>query len=297
MLKKIFYYVFIAVFILSCDILQDDTKKKTVTIDSLGWLLINETKDDDEDLDDNSVKIVFYIRLAEDDIEGTDISSLEVTSDVGDTSWNIEDFDDRYDGDIITVRLYRSSYPDLMPIGNYTFDITLTNGNSDSYVFNVPAPNSTTIDEFKYIYNEDYISSHSDLSSEYVQLPQRAGNIDGDYNINDETLTIDFSINQSIIYNGTVLLYNDGTYIGYTTYFRDFTTGKVNSLTNSGEDYYVNGESNTINITDSDVTFTESPYSISDITSFIIMLTDGYQYEGNEYSYDSCSYSTEYFLN
>lgn len=298
MLKKIFYCVFMIIFIFSCDVLQKDTKKsKTVTIDSIGWILVNESKDADEEIDDHSVKIWFNIYLEEDDIEATDISSFEITSDVSGFYWNIKDIGDKYDSGKLNVRLYVSSLPDQMPIGDYTFDITLTNGNTDTYVFNVPAPNSITTNGCKYIYNEDYEISNGNIPSGMVQLPMRANIVGGNYSSSDETLTVEFRVNQSIIYNGFILLYNDDdTYIGYTTSFRDFTTGVVNSISNSGVDYYVNDDLNTIKITESDVTFFDSSYTLSDATAFCICLTDGNQYAGIRQSYDSCSYTSNYTI-
>jgi hypothetical protein len=178
--------------------------------------------------------------------------------------------------------LFESSNIDSLPIGIFTFLVTLANGTTATRTLLVPAPNSTTTGTYTRVYTED-------IAPPATSTPLVTRATLGAHSNAAGTLTINFTVTDSKVYNGYVWLYDAAnTYIGYTTTrFRDSANGNVLTKLNGGGAYNTNGTNNIITLTNSDITY-QSGKSFADINKFIVVLTDGLQYTPGSYSGADC---------
>jgi hypothetical protein len=168
----------------------------------------------------------------------------------------------------------------VFPIGQMEFEIGLNNGNTASYVFDVPAPGQVASGGKNAVFTEDYQGTPGTDYAAIVRRPNcTSQNKSG-------TITISFSSNDSLVFNGYVVFYdNTNTAIGQSPYFCTYGTGTVASFVNGGATIYKDGTSNSLVLQPSDISY--SPGKVySDITKYSVRLSDGAQYLGTAHTYD-----------
>ena len=208
-------------------------------------------------------------------ISASDLSSIEVAAPDA-TVWTLGPADCTVDTQNKLIQLpalYKNSTIDVLPIGTFTFRVTLKNGVTSTMNLLVPAPNNTTTGGFTSVHTEDVAGPAASTS-----LVERA--TQGTHSLGAGTLSINFSVNDAKVYNGFIWFYDStGSYVAVTTTrFRDASTGNVLPMVNVGAGVlHTDGTSNAITVTDGDITY-QTGRSFSDIQRFIIVLTDGAQY-------------------
>ena len=187
--------------------------------------------------------------------------------------------------------LYQTDNSSIIPIGDYTFEVTYSNGRTVTKDLTVPAPGSTTVGTYAYAYTEDYTGTPG---SNYIPLPKKANISSAINDTTDSEITVNFSIDDSKIYNGVLRFYDSaGNYITSTDYFVDWEDGTLSSILNGGYSLNTNG-SNTVIVSYSDLEF-DSDESGSDISFCHIILTDGKQYDVSDINIYDCRSISEKF--
>jgi hypothetical protein len=290
MIKKIVFLQMIAfLFLFSCS--QVETKK-TVSIKSIGW--VSENIDlsfwSTARTDNQHSFYDFWISYNE-DLSLSEIEYARIYS-AGGRYWTIPLTSDyfniskKYIGGI--TRFYSSTTTNYLPLTGLKFEIKLKNGESGSLVKDFPAPGSTNASVFLYQYSEDYSSPNSDFST----MVKRAVINSSSITQASSTLSIQFSTDDSKVYNGWIGFYDSSdNYLGYSKSFKDSNGNLVSSIIST---LNTNGSLNTVNLSDSDISF-QSGCSFSQISKFIVVLTDGNQYtsQGKYSAYDCRSISAK----
>jgi hypothetical protein len=190
---------------------------------------------------------------------------------------------------LILSRLERLTYiSHCIPIGTYNFEVKLTNGYSAVTSFTVPAPGSTTTQSITHVYTEDLSFS---FPLNYTPMLKRAIISSGGV-YNGNTITVNFSSADNLLYSGRLLLYSAaGDMLGISDVFRNYHGQCL--ICNNGNALYNNGANNQINVNAANITF-DSSNTMDDIAGCSIFLTDVAQYTGISYIYNCCSYSAIY---
>lgn len=281
---------------------QQPVPKKTVTIQDVGWVIENIATDYWYSPTSATAFISFWLSFEETDLSASDIASVTVTSPTGlywvlddpaDTAYFYDEQGHYYGGWIRFWSTSDSANASVIPIGNYTFEVALANGNSDTVTGIIPAPGSTTTGGNSYAYTEDYAGSPP---YGYVALPRRATIQSAQVNVLADTFTANFAVTDSKVYNGYLWLYDStGEYIGMSPWFRNTTSKSVAAFINGGAAIYNDGTANTITLHTADIEF-DGIHSLQDISSIRINLSDGAQYAAVNRSYDTLSRSSKYTL-
>jgi hypothetical protein len=269
------------------------TPTTTISITNVGWLLDNIDPSYWSGTPPTQHAFLnFDLGFAGDILAASDIASVKVTAP---NSWHWDEsssslFVDLQNKRISLPYIWDGGYaPDRLQIGTYSSVVTLVNSQTSSTTLLVPAPNSTTTGTYTTVYTED-IAAPADSAP----LVRRATL--GTHSNNGTTLIINFTVNDSKVYNGYVWLYDaSNAAVGYSkTTFRDSANGNILPILNGGGAYNTNGTTNTVTLTNADITYS-SGKSYSDISKFIVVLTDGAQYAapGRYSSYDCRSISAK----
>lgn len=281
LLKKTLLLIFVMITLYSC---PDPATLQTIEIEGIGWYI--ENIDDSfwsDGFDGSSCFISFYLHYTGDSITYSDIES--VTVDDGSGGWDLTigpDDINTEDNTIALILLYGSAH--RIKIGNYDFEVILTNGETASYSFTVPAPGSTSTNGDDYVYTEDYSGT---IGSNYSTMLKRATNISGTKNASD--LNISFSVSDSRVFNGWVYFFDSSdNYVGASDYFRSYSSSSISSFINGGAGIYNNNSINNLTLPSGDITFA-SGQAFSDISRYFIVLTDGNQYANQQSTYDTNS--------
>ena len=204
-----------------------------------------------------------------------------------DTYWSIEDHNfDRDEKLFSSLLCYSGVSPHFLPIGKYEVEIKLKGGYSASYKQTFPAPGSTSTEGNTHVYTEDYVGGPPPTYTPMVKRATITGSSIG------ANVDIDFNVNDGNVYSGWVWFYgSERNYVGSSSsYLRDYSTGVIASIINGGASINTNGTNNDLIIEDGEIDY-ESGYSLSDIDSFVLILTDGGQYSGSSDTYDCRSRS------
>lgn len=270
--------------------------KKQVSIENFGWIIKND--DLSQNADGVTARLWSSVDFADTGLEATDFASIRIISPTG-MSWTIDDasdFENWYDseeswypiGNIYSTKLDGGSY---VALGNYTVEVTLKNGNKAKKTLFVPAPGSASTDGYEFAYTEDY-SGAANPPSNYVALPKRATITNATLDLQEESVKVAFSVDDSTIYSGWLWFYDEaGDWIGYSELLRDYETGSVLAQLNGNATLLTDGSTNTLTLGISPEQLTlEEDALLSDIASVSVILTDGEQYVGKEAnSYDARS--------
>ncbi len=283
--KKIkMHFVIALLFLIVCAILVDGcTKSLSINLTFLGWIIENIHPSFWSSPVTETCFYNFWLEYEGDDVTADDIEYARIYLQDG-SYWSIST--DRLNREYRYIggwgRWYWSDEYHALPIGTLRAEIKLTNGHTTSYTQIIPAPGNTSTLGYTHIYTEDY----SGPPASYVPMLKRAtiGNKSKALDI-----SIDFSVNDTTAYNGYVAFYDaTETFIGTTAeYFKDWDTENINSIINLGVAFYNNGVTNTVAISDSDISYVDG-YTYTAIAKFIVVLMDGGQYAGSQ-SYDCIS--------
>lgn len=299
MVKKniLFLFAFIFVIFISCSTDTDSgLNNKSIVITDLVWYIENI----DFSYWDNPSGVTSHLFYAffinyEGDILLSDIESATISSIKADWYWSIDInekyFDSQYKEIGGWTNFWYEKTPDVLPVGDFYVEVKLKNGNVAQFTKNIPIPGDTTSYNYNYIYTEDYTKP----TSFGAPMIKRAIVDSKNINYSNQTISINFSVYDNIVFDGSVLFYDSNdNYLGFSNYFRDGITGNPSSLINNGENIFTNGNPNNVIITNSDINF-ENNYTFNQISKFIIELYDGYQYAltGDFMSYDCRSISAK----
>jgi hypothetical protein len=250
----------------------------------------------------DSATLSYWIYFDNSDLSADEISYFEVESPEG-YWWKFEDpeaIDYFFYGEDKCIGGWYMNYNDyiysngsVLEIGPHIFTIMLKNGNSDSYTFNIPAPGSDIDGSITHVFTEDYIYADT-AASNFAALPLRADISQAIFDSENSRLTIDFSIDDEIVANGYLWIYNSsGDPIGNTDIFIDYENNTHAAYLNSGAGLYNDGTLNSLIINNSDITIYDG-FSFADVAELHIVLTDGFQYPG-QIAYD-CRSISEVFV-
>jgi len=271
------------------------TPEKEIEITVVDWLIENIDQSFwGGDAPASYCFIDFNLQYTGSPIELADIEKVYIKKD--DVMWDISLDANSFSAEdhLILSHLERLTYnlyiPHSIAIGTYNFEVKLTNGYSAVTSFTVPAPGSTTTQGFTHVYTEDLSFSPP---SAYTPMLKRAI-ISGGGVYSEDTITVNFSSADNLLYSGRLLLYSAaGDMIGISDVFRNYY-GPINAICNSGNALYNNGANNQINVNAANISFFDSSNTMDDIAGCSIFLTDGAQYAGTSYIYNCCSYSAIY---
>ena len=210
-----------------------------------------------------------------------DITYVKVTNPEG-TYWVLRDSEtgkDHYDpeGGFFGGwrRYYSADHPHRVLLGQYTALVRDSKGNeaTDTLSFNEPGSLSGS----GFLYSEDYTGS----TSGGKKMLQRAVITNAIKDISD--ITIEFTVNDTRVYNGWVWFYDVSTeYITWSDFFKN--------TINSGAGLYTDGfTTNILQIHPTDLDL--GTFTWNDISGFHIVLTDGLQYSPKEDLFDHFSIS------
>jgi hypothetical protein len=282
----------------------DNSSAISPQIERVYWYMENIDQSYWSTFRDQSAYINFSIHFKQSNLTASDIESIVVTAPTGRT-WIDDDaahieanFDPqipKYTGMSRLYSTYYSPNASVLPIGNYKFDVTYTSGEVASFTLLVPEPGSTGTGSVSYTYTEDFVYA-SNPPDGYTELPLRATINSALLDTTTSQLSVDFSINDPKVYSGYIWLYNaSGTYIGRSEQFRNFASGIVSTTVNLGATLMNDGTANSVVLLDRHIEF-NSGYSMNDIYSLHLVLTDGIQYAADDRSFDTRSISAKSFV-
>jgi hypothetical protein len=175
----------------------------------------------------------------------------------------------------------------VMPVGDYLYDLKLTDGSEASFIRSLPIPGDVTARGYKYLYTEDYTGQVLPLYFQMIKRAQADSLVLG-----SDSLRVFFSSRDSLFCNGFVWLYdNANNYLGHSEPFRNYSTKAVSGIINSAV-IYNDGTQNVVLLTPSNCTFVTSA-GFSSVSGARVVLTDGKQYANTSQSYDCRSVSLE----
>ena len=219
------------------------------------------------------------------------------TQDKIDASFKTTDAGKKY---IRTLRMYSDNLSNgsVLPIGTYIVNVKFKDGSSDEYSQLVPAPGSTTTNGKEFVYTENYYLYY-DPPDTHVALPSRATIVSAVYTEASSEITIEFTVQDDIIYDGLVIFYDsadpDPEYIAVSSLFRDSKTKEINTVLNEGNSFHIDNNKNTVVLTADNINF-EDGKSMNDIAQIRLELHDGKQYVSREYVYHNTYSITAYYL-
>lgn len=272
-----------------------------LAVEKVGWNIFNY---DPTFSSTASARIRFYIDFKNTEIKPEDIKSVEIISEQSSNlSWTTDNPESIKENLKITStgsvfyqtgRLFSTNYSkngSVLPLGNYEFLITPTEGEVVKYTHTVPATGSANTNAKKFAFTEDYVNANNPLV-DYDPLLKRAKISAAFLDASQTRLTVKFSVNDSRVYAGSVWLYDkDGNYVGYTTDgFRDFKTGTISSNINDGNSIKTGGAENSVVVESPQLTF-EDGKAMSDVAFTHVALFDGWQFKDTDATFDVTSIS------
>lgn len=272
--------------------------KKTATISQVGWILSNL----DPDInfcpqDHGNIYVSFFIDFHDKNISSSDIDYLNIKSPTG-KYWHFHSQEDiesimkSNNYDIAVNHVHIEDSPNLLPLGEYTFEVVLHNGNRDTEKLNVSAPGSTDTDGNIRVYTEEYKLA-ANPPEKFISMPKRATISNVSLNEENSQLNVNFSVDDSIIFNVWLYFYSSNNeYVGMTEYLRNFETGELSNVLNNGMDFYIEGSDNIVKLEADDIIFADNKSAMKDISIVRVALSDGRQYNDSSITYDTESISS-----
>lgn len=261
----------------------DDT---IIGITGVGWYLENiDYSYWTSGYNDATLFIDFELKYEGDPITYLDIDSVLVSS--GAAQYNISIDESDLDMDNHIIRLFRlNTAGHTIDIGNYDFEVKLTNGLSATYQFSVPAPGSTSTNGAAFAFNELYSGT---VSSIYTPMLKKV--IPVSQTKNASSVDITFKTDDPLFYSGWVQFYDSDNYsVGYSEDFRNYADNTIQPLINNGSVIYNDNTENDLVIQYDEITYFTGG-TFSDISSYIIFASDGFQYAATNLSFDCLSSS------
>jgi hypothetical protein len=298
MMKKIYQFTacLFLLFLIGCaqPVTSGDSSSSgtanSITITSMGWIIENIDTSFWSSTPPTHAFYDFWIYFSGTNISASDITYARIYIPPNYTSYWTIDPAQYLDTQNMKIggwgRWYSST--NCLQIGNLKAEIKLNNGTSATFTKTIPAPANTVTNGYVSVYTEDIAAPANSVS-----LIKRAAI--GTRSNNGTTLTIVFNTNDTRVYNGWIWLYDaNSNFVGASkTFFRDIN-GNFTTIINSGANLYTNGTNNTVSLGNSDISYNTGK-TFSDISKFIVVLSDGAQYasQGNYLNYDCRSISAK----
>jgi hypothetical protein len=264
---------------------------KEIQITGIGWVYLNADVSFWSDGFSAATCLAFFdIRYSGDDIGIKDISYAKFHRAGDPTSWSFPIDSTHVDASRKIISSYWNYTTDIanngsaFPIGPLDFEVGLTNGQVNSYTFDVPSPGQLGSFGKEVTYNEDYVGAKP---ANYAPIVKRASVVS--YSKVGGSISIGFTTNDPLFYSGNVTFYDSsGNQVGNTNYMRAYGTGTIASFVNGGLSLYKDGTTNNVSLTASDINFAAGK-SYGDIAKFRVFASDGLQYLGTTHTYDCYS--------
>ncbi len=259
---------------------------KTIKIEKMGWVLENlDTSYWSSGFDDATCFGWFAMPYTGDGIVLSDIEFIHIHQ--GDISWNIPPEADNVDIENKCIYIFNawtsslSPNGSVFPIGEFTFEVGLVNGESSTYILDVPRPGQTTSGTMGYVYTEDYGGAPGANYTPMLKRPVFVSDLLG-----GATIDISFSSNDPIFFTGHVDFYdNSNNWVGNSPAFRSYGSGIVAAFVNGGAALNNDGTPNALSLVSGDITFATGK-TFGDIAKYRVTLTDGAQYLGTSSTFD-----------
>lgn len=293
--------LFISTTLLSCgggggDGKKDNDPVPSFKIKGLGWVIENIDMEfwNNPPIIQSSCFYSFWINYDGEDPTASDIAAIRFEIAGTNQCWSLPlDDDGIFHPESNTIgswfRFRHSDNHNALPIGNITAEIEMKNGFIHEYTQVIPAPGKLSTAGFSHTFTEDYTGTSPGT---YTPMIKRATGITGSKDIINETITINFTTDDDIAFNGLIVFFNDTNYVGKSDDFVDYKTGTPLATINGGAGLFTDSSTNTVDLDISDIIF-EGNYNFNDITRYAVILTDGAQHENNAdiNSYDCRSVS------
>jgi hypothetical protein len=299
-------YVFF-IFLAACSESEPiDVGEALPDIDTVEWNIGNIPATFWPDSSGPTAIINFFVYFKSATLQASDLKSVTITNSLTpDNSWNY--VSSELAGRVLSTtdnKKYlslKNVFSDnvaengsVIFLGVYTITIELQNGKTASQEVNISAPNGLTAGIYTHVYSPEDFSGK--VLATYTALPKRATIDSVNLNSSGNAMIIKFSANDNKIYSGWVMFYDtEGTLLGQTkANFRDFSSGDIHPKLNGGKAFHIDGTLNTLRIGMADIekASANSTFTVSDVATIHIALSDGKQYEGTSSSYATYSYST-----
>ncbi|HCM27516.1 MAG TPA: hypothetical protein DIC34_13385 [Treponema sp.] len=249
---------------------------------SFGWVIENIPADYYTGSTFRSARLNVWLKY-EGTIDASDIKSARVYLPDSESYWTLhpENGELNVNNRVLGgwTRWYLTENNHAIPIGTMRAVVELTDGTVSSISRLIPAPGSLETGAAVTTHTENSIL-HATGSAPLVK---RAAVVGGSIAVSAGTLSVDFSVNDDLVYNGFLWLYNaSDEYIGHSRYFRDAASGAFDADMFAADPVF-NGNSIRIALRDSAVTADDTVYMeegmpFADIAKFRIVLMDGAQY-------------------
>jgi hypothetical protein len=222
-------------------------------------------------------------------LTSSDVSSMRVYLPGNTKYWNLSPSTTLDTADNMFYATYYTYDTDTLILGTLKAELVLTNGQSSSVSLTVAEPGSSSNSHgYAYIVSEDNTTTTGSVVNAIV----RPTSVSAAKTSGTESLTVNFTLNDSRILNGWVALYDSShNYLGSTPYFVNANTGSKSSYLNAGSG---------INTTSANVlsiplascsSSTGTAIDFSTVSECVVIATDGGQYVSNGYydQYDCIS--------
>jgi hypothetical protein len=164
----------------------------------------------------------------------------------------------------------------VMSLSEYKIEVELTGGETITYRYDPPDPDRNAANSKGYLYSADYEGRKDDR---YARTLGRA--VIGEAHLQDEVLTVTFSVDDPRVENGEVAFYREDTkYLGETAQFKNMYSLEIRKLLNEGGAFHIDGEENRVRLSPENIDFSAGG-SFEDIKYVMVSLTfnDSYRHE------------------
>lgn len=280
MKNKIYFSLFLIVFLLSCNLSDKEELENRISAQYIDWTVYNLEAGS---IGDETAYIKFFIQFESKNLQIYHLDEIKITSPEGRT-WTFDSYNkinpnfDRNDKAFTTNQLFSSSHPNYMPIGDYEILITDNNDIKKKYTINIPVPGEASSLDYVNSYTEDYLL---DFIPESNQVPMlNRAKIKSVEKVPNE-VAVTFLIEDDRVGNGSVYLYNgSGKLMAISNHFINKETDDINNQLNNGVSFNRNGSDNVLLLTEEGLDYKSDDYLISSIKKVKILLEDGEKYEG-----------------
>ena len=179
------------------------------------------------------------------------------------------------------VRFYNTALSEtgsVLAMKNIKVIIITKDGQKIEYPISLPEPGKIETSEKSYLFVETY---RGKLQNNYVQA-LKLGKISSAAIVDKNQLVLDFSIDDSRVFNGRVVLYDKKmNYLGESRQFIIPFSKEILSTLNKGDNFFVDNQINHLTLNESQVAF-EKGGKISKVKYINLWLTDGAQFADAE---------------
>lgn len=260
-----------------------------IEITGIGWAFENIHPSYFSSSPSSSAFAAFTVLLDTDQIGDRSVSTVKVgAGNRPDDYWTLDTSDDfSFDPDRghIDLPLLYDSDADHVNYLDWRFEVTMSDGVSDTFEVEFKAADGESAPSAQRIYSQDYTGDTSGMSPMLPRANVSRAEWDG------SGLEIDFSFSDSRVANGWAWVYDsNGNYIGYTDTAFEWSATSETALTSNStvvSSWATSSGTTSVQARVEAAGFTDesSTYDLADVGEVVILLTDGFQYT-RDYYYD-----------